>query len=242
MIVLERRWDGKDARGMTSWLADLYGYERYEINYTVTEDGNFVLLAGLAVLEFPGPLRMLQPGDVLYARFDPTGLVPGVLADAAGAARQLAATTPPSAAAITGGSATVPGTMRRAAAAVSSLCHWTLNRGNVQLRETHQQFHYGSPCPYEAMAAVLRGEPDPRELTFVDEPNQEAMHPEGQYHVTWRMDVFGCGSPREAAESARRAQQAPDSIATVFEVVEARTGLRTEIDLTYGDQQGKARG
>jgi hypothetical protein len=47
------------------------------------------------------------------------------------------------------------------AAMTAGMCHWTQSRGNAR-DESHWNFHYGSPCPYEAMAAVLCGEPDPR--------------------------------------------------------------------------------
>lgn len=50
----------------------------------------------------------------------------------------------------------------QAAAVVESMCHWAQGCGDAR-SESHERFHYGSPCPYEAMAAVLRGEPDPRE-------------------------------------------------------------------------------
>lgn len=44
------------------------------------------------------------------------------------------------------------------ASAVEALCHWTPDS-----TETHEDFHYGNPCPYAVVAAVLRGEADPRE-------------------------------------------------------------------------------
>lgn len=46
---------------------------------------------------------------------------------------------------------------------VGGLCHWVQNRDGCAERETHNAFHFDNPCPYEAIAAVLRGEPDPRE-------------------------------------------------------------------------------
>lgn len=46
---------------------------------------------------------------------------------------------------------------------VGALCHWQQSRGGVADRESHAAFHYDSPCPYEVVAALLRGEPDPRE-------------------------------------------------------------------------------
>ncbi len=49
-----------------------------------------------------------------------------------------------------------------AAVLVEHLCHWVQDRGNART-ETHEQFHFLNPCPYAAMAAVLRGEPDPRD-------------------------------------------------------------------------------
>lgn len=45
-----------------------------------------------------------------------------------------------------------------AAPLVEKLCHWTPGSS-----ETHEEFHFGNPCPYAVVAAVLRGEPDPRE-------------------------------------------------------------------------------
>lgn len=49
------------------------------------------------------------------------------------------------------------------------------------------------------------------------------------YHVRWEIDVPG-DSPQEAASTARRIQQLPDSTATVFEV-QSPEGQRTVIDL-----------
>jgi hypothetical protein len=45
-----------------------------------------------------------------------------------------------------------------AAPIVEALCHWTLESA-----ETHEEFHFGNPCPYAVVAAVLRGEADRRE-------------------------------------------------------------------------------
>lgn len=44
------------------------------------------------------------------------------------------------------------------APAIASLCHWTPDSA-----ETHEEFHFGNLCPYAVVAAVLRGEADPRE-------------------------------------------------------------------------------
>jgi hypothetical protein len=47
---------------------------------------------------------------------------------------------------------------------VAKLCHWEQNRDDMQDRETHSQFHFGHTCPYFAVAEVLAGRPDPRDL------------------------------------------------------------------------------
>jgi hypothetical protein len=51
-----------------------------------------------------------------------------------------------------------------AAAEVEVMCHWkqldALHPGKMT---AHPAFHFGFTCPYEAMAAVLRGQPDPRD-------------------------------------------------------------------------------
>lgn len=49
------------------------------------------------------------------------------------------------------------------ATSIANLCHWTQNRDDNP--ESHEDFHYGNPCPYAVVAAILRGEPDPREGT-----------------------------------------------------------------------------
>lgn len=53
---------------------------------------------------------------------------------------------------------------------VEAMCHWkqleSLHPGQVI---GHRAFHFGSTCPYEAMAAVLRGQPDPRNLAIAVE-------------------------------------------------------------------------
>jgi hypothetical protein len=46
---------------------------------------------------------------------------------------------------------------------VAGLCHWIQNRDNVQHHQTHPEFHFGHTCPYAAVAAILAGEPDPRD-------------------------------------------------------------------------------
>jgi len=51
--------------------------------------------------------------------------------------------------------------LEAAATLVEGMCHW--KQGRHWPGEDHWQFHYSNPCPYEAMAAVLRGEPDPRD-------------------------------------------------------------------------------
>lgn len=50
-----------------------------------------------------------------------------------------------------------------AAEMVEGMCHWVQNRDMVQHRQMHVEFHLTDYCPYAAMAAVLRGEPDPRD-------------------------------------------------------------------------------
>jgi hypothetical protein len=48
---------------------------------------------------------------------------------------------------------------------VEAMCHWKRAEQHSGKRtpEAHRAFHFGYTCPYEAMAAVLRGQPDPRE-------------------------------------------------------------------------------
>ena len=50
-----------------------------------------------------------------------------------------------------------------------------------------------------------------------------------RYLVTWEMDIYA-DSPREAAEKAWDHMRAPDSIANVFEVIDAN-GVGTIVDL-----------
>lgn len=47
--------------------------------------------------------------------------------------------------------------------AILGMCHWVQDRDGVQAEETHEQFHYDSPCPYKVVAEVLAGRPDPRD-------------------------------------------------------------------------------
>lgn len=53
--------------------------------------------------------------------------------------------------------------VRAAASTVEEMCHWRQNIKDVQLNQSHDDFHFGYPCPYESMAAVLRGQKDPRD-------------------------------------------------------------------------------
>ena len=52
----------------------------------------------------------------------------------------------------------------RAAATVEALCDWTADFKGTRtvIDPDHEHWHLGYPCPYDAMAAVLRGHPDPR--------------------------------------------------------------------------------
>jgi crossover junction endodeoxyribonuclease RusA len=43
---------------------------------------------------------------------------------------------------------------------VRELCHW---RQGLVSDVTHQAFHFGALCPYDVVAAVLAGQPDPRD-------------------------------------------------------------------------------
>jgi hypothetical protein len=43
---------------------------------------------------------------------------------------------------------------------VRELCHW---RRGLATEQTHTAYHYGSCCPYDVVAAILAGAPDPRD-------------------------------------------------------------------------------
>lgn len=45
---------------------------------------------------------------------------------------------------------------------VSTLCHWRRALGDAR-DVSHHAFHFGSVCPYDAVAAILAGQPDPRD-------------------------------------------------------------------------------
>lgn len=49
---------------------------------------------------------------------------------------------------------------------LAGMCHWTQGRGDAR-DITHVAFHNGSPCPYQAMADVAAGLPDPRDAVTV---------------------------------------------------------------------------
>jgi crossover junction endodeoxyribonuclease RusA len=57
---------------------------------------------------------------------------------------------------------TLPLTVPELTAAIPGLCHWRQARGDAS-DVSHEAFHYGSPCPYLVVAAVLAGQPDPRD-------------------------------------------------------------------------------
>lgn len=59
---------------------------------------------------------------------------------------------------------------------------------------------------------------------------QEKKTMQQRYLVTWEIDIYA-DSPREAAEKAWGHMRAPDSIANVFEVIDAN-GVGTIIDLS----------
>jgi hypothetical protein len=72
---------------------------------------------------------------------------------------------------------------------VASMCDWS--NPDLDTPGTHEAWHYGCPCPYEAVVpALLRGEPDPRRAfpdpawnsheVLVDRLTRiRALHPEG---------------------------------------------------------------
>lgn len=49
------------------------------------------------------------------------------------------------------------------AEAITGMCDWVANDYGARSQQPlHEEFHFGFHCPYEAVAAILRGEPDPR--------------------------------------------------------------------------------
>ena len=58
---------------------------------------------------------------------------------------------------------------------VAALCHWRRGLANDL---SHVAFHFGSVCPYDAVAEVLAGRPDPRDLV-----------------AEWRLDITGALKP-----------------------------------------------
>jgi hypothetical protein len=74
----------------------------------------------------------------------------------------------------------MPGLLDRATKAaetVERMCQW--KRGDQAA--SHKAFHFGNVCPYDAMAAVLRGEPDPRPAGQVV-PQQPTCEHNGTHH------------------------------------------------------------
>lgn len=60
------------------------------------------------------------------------------------------------------------------AEAVERMCHWKQGLGDAR-QQDHAAFHFGFTYPYDAMAAVLRGQPDPRNSPVGDvQPRQTA--------------------------------------------------------------------
>lgn len=55
------------------------------------------------------------------------------------------------------------------------------------------------------------------------------------YLVTWEIDVLDADSPEDAARKARATQLDPESIATVFRVVEHDSATAHHVDLTEGE-------
>lgn len=53
------------------------------------------------------------------------------------------------------------------------------------------------------------------------------------YRITWEIDL-DAANPAAAAREAREIQQDPDSIATIFEVLNRRTGRRWTADTNIG--------
>jgi hypothetical protein len=60
--------------------------------------------------------------------------------------------------------------------------------------------------------------------------NRAPRRPPSRYRVTWFIDS-DAESPRAAALEAREAQTRPDTIATVFEVKDTRSGEVVCVDL-----------
>jgi hypothetical protein len=59
-------------------------------------------------------------------------------------------------------------TAEQCAETVEAMCHWRQLQTPLgpELVAGHRAFHFGYTCPYEAMAAVLRGLPDPRTADY----------------------------------------------------------------------------
>ena len=88
---------------------------------------------------------------------------PGVLGlyDVLNAMRRLCLDVEPLLAALAAEKARADDEAEQAATTVEAMCHWKQDE-TVRQRVTHETFHFGNVCPYDAMAAVLRGQPDPR--------------------------------------------------------------------------------
>ena len=57
-----------------------------------------------------------------------------------------------------------------------------------------------------------------------------------QYVVTWVVDIEAT-NPREAALKAQQMQRDPESIATVFDIENKKSGAKTTVDLLLDDME-----
>lgn len=97
-----------------------------------------------SVVVLQGSVRKVEAMDVQIRDAGLTELKPGTLTAGASLER-------------------VPGYADHPADVVEDMCHWRQDRGDAR-SQTHEEFHFGHVCPYEAMASVLRGKGDPRDV------------------------------------------------------------------------------
>lgn len=91
-------------------------------------------------------------------------------------------------------------TLSDPADAAEKLCHWVQNYRGAQ-EETHWAFHFDNPCPYAVVAAVLRGQPDPRAV------HNTAVYGENTVHrPTWDETWLGIARVVAARAACTRSQ------------------------------------
>lgn len=117
----------------------------------------------------------------------------------------------------------------KAAGLVEGMCDWK-NPRFAPPTESHEDFHFGYICPFDAMAAVLRGEQDPRNAFSAGPPAPPA-------DLTWIVGTCAHLSSEAFALSnaVRRGQRDADLEQLAHELARRAQSIRRAVERLVAD-------